>query len=174
VLRPGNAGRDSWLPSGPTHQERLAQLGEPQHRQGEGLGLPDQRRRRQLCAQVEVGHLCRSLAASSVGAPSVMVMVRSPPEAQCWSASTAARGSRSARWCSATPGGQRFQNRGACLSERTTMRIDSSFQPDESCITFHRLARTMAHRFRGYGKEATQHLHLRGAYLRRDADTARC
>ena len=32
------------------------------------------------------------------------------------------------RRCSATAGGQRFQNRGACVSERTTMRIDSSFQ----------------------------------------------
>ena len=46
----------------------------------------------------------------------------------------ACRITSAARRRSATPGGQRFQNRGACVSDWTTTRIESSFQPYESCI----------------------------------------
>ena len=37
----------------------------------------------------------------------------------------------------------------ACVSERTTMRIDSSFKPDEGCIAF-TVPRSMAHRLDEY------------------------
>jgi hypothetical protein len=44
------------------------------------------------------------------------------------------------------------------------MRIDSSFQPDESCIAF-TVAGAWRTDFTKTGKEATQHLHLRGAAI---------
>src|SRR5215207_5269587 len=79
--------------------------------------------------------------------------------------SPACRITSAAERYSATPGGQRFQNRGACVSERTTMRIDSSFQPDESCIALTITRGAWRTDFTNTRKAATQHLHFRGTAI---------
>jgi len=45
------------------------------------------------------------------------------------------------------------------------MRIDSSFQPDESGIAFTVARGAWRTDFTNTGKEATQHLHLRGVAI---------